>query len=167
MSNLLADYRDYLHMCEQLQYDTKNSFVLFPRRLKMAHDQAVQALNDKHTAEQEKAIADSFEMLKRRYQFRGKKMMIVPPRTAKDLVDEGTALHHCVGQYVKKVAQNKCVILFVRKVSEPDKSLCTIEVRDGQVVQARCFGNQEPPAPITAFIEQWKRRVLYAADEAA
>ena len=85
----------------------------------------------------------------------------------KDLVDEGTALHHCVGQYVKKVAQNKCVILFVRKVSEPDKSLCTIEVRDGQVVQARCFGNQEPPAPITAFIEQWKRRVLYAADEAA
>ena len=167
MSNLLADYRDYLHMCEQLQYDTKNSFVLFPRRLKMAHDQAVQALNDKHTAEQEQAIADSFEMLKRRYQFRGKKMMIVPPRTAKDLVDEGTALHHCVGQYVKKVAQNKCVILFVRKVSEPDKSLCTIEVRDGQVVQARCFGNQEPPAPITAFIEQWKRRVLYAADEAA
>lgn len=67
----------------------------------------------------------------------------------------------------KRVAQRECVILFVRKVAEPDKSLCTVEVRDGQVVQTRGFDNEDPPAKIKAFIERWKRQVLCAADKTA
>lgn len=72
--------------------------------------------------------------------------MVIPPHSSKELIDEGTALRHCVGRYVKRVAQRECVILFVRKVAEPDKSLCTVEVRDGQVVQTRGFDNEDPPA---------------------
>lgn len=94
-------------------------------------------------------------------------LMVIPPHSSKELIDEGTALRHCVGRYVKRVAQRECVILFVRKVAEPDKSLCTVEVRDGRVVQTRGFDNEDPPAQITAFIEQWKQRVLYAAEKAA
>ena len=93
--------------------------------------------------------------------------MVIPPHSSKELIDEGTALRHCVGRYVKRVAQRECVILFVRKVAEPDKSLCTVEVRDGQVVQTRGFDNEDPPAKIKAFIERWKQRVLYAAEKAA
>lgn len=167
MANLLADYRDYLRMCKEMQYDVESSFILFPRDLKSAHDYVVEVLDAKRTAEQEKAIADSFDEWQRLYQYKGKDLMVIPPHSSKELIDEGTALHHCVGRYVKRVAQHECVILFVRKVAEPDKSLCTVEVRDGQVVQARGFGNEEPPAQITAFIEQWKQRVLYASDKAA
>lgn len=68
---------------------------------------------------------------------------------------------------LKMLPKKKSVILFVRSVDEPDKSLCTVEVKDGQVTQARGFDNEEPPAQITAFIEQWKQRVLYASDKAA
>lgn len=167
MANLLADYRDYLRMCKEMQYDVESSFILFPRNLKSAHDHVVEALDVKRTAEQEKAIADSFEEWQRLYQYKGKDLMVIPPHSSKELIDEGTALRHCVGRYVKRVAQRECVILFVRKVAEPDKSICTIEVRDGQVTQARGFDNEEPPAQITAFIEQWKQRVLYASDKAA
>lgn len=167
MANLLADYRDYLRMCKEMQYDVKSSFVLFPRNLNSAHDCVVEALDAKRTAEQEKAFADSFEEWQRLYQYKGKDLMVIPPHSSKELIDEGTALHHCVGRYVKRVAQHECVILFVRKITEPDKSICTIEVRDGQVTQARGFGNENPPAKIKAFIEQWKQRVLYAADKAA
>lgn len=167
MANLLADYRDYLRMCKEMQYDVESSFILFPRNLKSAHDHVVEALDVKRTAEQEKAIADSFEEWQRLYQYKGKDLMVIPPHSSKELIDEGTALRHCVGRYVKRVAQRECVILFVRKVAEPDKSLCTVEVRDGQVVQTRGFGNEDPPAKIKAFIEQWKQRVLYAADKAA
>ena len=145
----------------------KNSFVLFPHKLKEAHDSAAKTLRDKHTAEQEKAIADSFDEWQKRYQYQGKELMMIPPHSAKEIVDEGTALHHCVRRYVKKVAEKESVILFVRSVDEPDKSLCTVEVKDGQVTQARGFDNAEPPAQITAFIEQWKHRVLYASDKAA
>ena len=167
MANLLADYRDYLRMCKEMQYNIESSFILFPRNLKSAHDHVVEALDVKCTAEQEKAIADSFEEWQRLYQYKGKDLMVIPPHSSKELIDEGTALRHCVGRYVKRVAQRECVILFVRKVAEPDKSLCTVEVRDGRVVQTRGFDNEDPPAKIKAFIERWKRQVLCAADKTA
>ena len=154
-------------MCRQMQYDIRNTFVLYPRDLKEAHDRVAKELKDKHTAEQAKAIADSFGKWQERYAYHDKELMVIPPHSAKDIVDEGAALHHCVGHYVERVAQNQCVILFVRRVSEPGKPLCTVEVRDGQVIQSRCFGNEEPSAQIRGFIEQWKKRVLCAADQAA
>lgn len=167
MNTLITDYHDYLCMCKELQYDVKNSFILFPRELKAAHDSVAKTLKDKRTAEHEKAIADSFDEWQKRYQYQSKELMMIPPHSAKEIVDEGAALHHCVRLYVKNVAEKKSVILFVRSVDEPDKSLCTVEVKDGQVTQARGFDNEEPPAQITAFIEQWKQRVLYASDKAA
>lgn len=167
MNTLITDYHDYLCMCKELQYDVKNSFILFPRELKTAHDSVAKTLKDKRTAEHEKAIAGSFDEWQKRYQYQSKELMMIPPHSAKEIVDEGAALHHCVRLYVKNVAEKKSVILFVRSVDEPDKSLCTVEVKDGQVTQARGFDNEEPPAQITAFIEQWKQRVLYASDKAA
>ena len=167
MNTLITDYHDYLCMCKELQYDLKNSFILFPRELKAAHDSVAKTLKDKRTAEHEKAIAGSFDEWQKRYQYQSKELMMIPPHSAKEIVDEGVALHHCVRHYVKKVAEKESVILFVRSVDEPDKSLCTVEVKDGQVTQARGFDNAEPPAQITAFIEQWKQRVLYASDKAA
>ena len=167
MNTLITDYHDYLCMCKELQYDVKNSFILFPRELKAAHDSVAKTLKDKRTAEHEKAIAGSFDEWQKRYQYQGKELMMIPPHSAKEIVDEGAALHHCVRLYVKNVAEKKSVILFVRSVDEPDKSLCTVEVKDGQVTQARGFDNEEPPAQIAAFIEQWKQRVLYASDKAA
>ena len=167
MNTLITDYHDYLCMCKELQYDVKNSFILFPRELKAAHDSVAKTLKDKRTAEQEKAIAGSFDEWQKRYQYQSKELMMIPPHSAKEIVDEGAALHHCVRLYVKNVAEKKSVIIFVRRVDEPDKSLCTVEVKDGQVTQARGFDNAEPPAQITAFIEQWKQRVLYASDKAA
>lgn len=167
MNTLITDYHDYLCMCKELQYDVKNSFILFPRELKAAHDSVAKTLKDKRTAEHEKAIAGSFDEWQKRYQYQSKELMMIPPHSAKEIVDEGAALHHCVRLYVKNVAEKKSVILFVRSVDEPDKSLCTVEVKDGQVTQARGFDNEEPPAQITAFIEQWKQRVLCAADKTA
>ena len=167
INTLITDYHDYLCMCKELQYDVKNSFILFPRELKAAHDSVAKTLKDKRTAEHEKAIAGSFDEWQKRYQYQSKELMMIPPHSAKEIVNEGAALHHCVSLYVKNVAEKKSVILFVRSVDEPDKSLCTVEVKDGQVTQARGFGNEEPPEQITAFIEQWKQRVLYAADKAA
>lgn len=167
MNTLITDYHDYLCMCKELQYDVKNSFILFPRELKAAHDSVAKTLKDKRTAEHEKAIAGSFDEWQKRYQYQSKELMMIPPHSTKEIVDEGAALHHCVRLYVKNVAEKKSVILFVRSVDEPDKSLCTVEVKDGQVTQARGFDNEEPPAQITAFIEQWKQRVLYASDKAA
>ena len=120
-----------------------------------------------------KNMVNCFRYINRRaFEFAKQEMedndvMVIPPHSSKELIDEGTALRHCVGRYVKWVAQRECVILFVRKVAEPDKSLCSVEVRDGQVVQTRGFDNEDPPAKIKAFIERWKRQVQCASDKTA
>ena len=64
-----------------------------------------------------------------------KELQIVCPQRANDLVDEGKALHHCVGGYIDNVAEGRCLIVFVRRVEEPKKPYVTVEVRDGKIAQ--------------------------------
>lgn len=153
INTLITDYHDYLCMCKELQYDVKNSFILFPRELKAAHDSVAKTLKDKRTAEHEKAIAGSFDEWQKRYQYQSKELMMIPPHSAKEIVDEGAALHHCVRLYVKNVAEKKSVILFVRSVDEPDKSLCTVEVKDGQVISI--LGAVVPPIMGVVICDYW------------
>ena len=167
MREMMSDYKDYLCMCELLEHDLKSSFVLFPNDLKAEHDRVNDMSRNDVSQAYDRRIAKMFEGLQHRYGYTQMGFVVIPPHSAKEIVDEGAALHHCVRLYVKNVAEKKSVILFVRSVDEPDKSLCTVEVKDGQVTQARGFDNAEPPAQITAFIEQWKQRVLYASDKAA
>lgn len=61
-----------------------------------------------------------------------KELQIVCPKQANDLVDEGKALHHCVGGYIDSVAEGRSLIVFVRRVEEPKKPYVTVEVRDGK-----------------------------------
>ena len=167
MSDLLTDYKDYLCMSEALDYDMKSEFILFPRDLKEAHDR-VNDLSDKElSAAYDRKIAKAFAELQSRYQFRAGGLMIVPPRSAKEIVKEGQKLHHCVGRYVKDVVKSKCVILFIRQTKAPRRPYCTVEVQNGEVVQARVENNHTPPPEVQKFIETWKQQVLYAPAQAA
>ena len=58
---------------------------------------------------------------------------ITIPKTTKDIINEGKALHHCVGVYVDKVVRREDMIYFLRK----DKNIpyVTIEVKDKKVTQ--------------------------------
>lgn len=58
---------------------------------------------------------------------------ITIPKTTKDIINEGKALHHCVGVYVDKIVRREDMIYFLRK----DKNIpyVTIEVKDKKVTQ--------------------------------
>lgn len=158
--SFLSDYRDYLTMCEALEYDMNNSFILFPAKLKEAHDR-LNDLSDKETSEAyDRQIRKQFEILSKRYRFARYGYIVIPPQTGRDIIDEGNNLHHCVGRYIKKVATKKDIIMFVRKENEPEKSLCTVELKGNRILQARVFGNIDPPPEINKFIKAWKREVL-------
>ena len=162
VSNLLTDYSDYLTMCEGLGFDLSNDFVLFPNNLPEAHSK-VNDLSDKETsAAYDKVIGGRYEALNARYGFRKGGFMIVPPHTSKEIVEEGQALRHCVGTYVKKVALDKAIILFMRKAKEPDKPFCTIEIVGDRVTQARIQQNADPPPKAKAFLSLWKSTVVEA-----
>ena len=162
VSNLLSDYSDYLTMCEGLGFDLSNDFVLFSNNLPEAHSK-VNDLSDKETsAAYDKVIGGRYEALNARYGFRKGGFVIVPPHTSKEIVEEGQALRHCVGTYVKKVALDKAIILFMRKAKEPDKPFCTIEIVGDRVTQARIQQNADPPPKAKAFLSLWKSTVVEA-----
>lgn len=162
MSYLMSDYKDYLCMCEALEHDMKSSFVLFPNDLKAEHDR-VNDMTQKETSKAyDQKIAKMFEILQSRYGYAKLGFVVVPPRSVKEITREGDKLHHCVGRYVKDVVKNNCTILFIRKASAPKKPFCTVEIKHGDVVQARIQNNENPPPNVQKFIELWKKNVLYA-----
>ena len=162
MSNLMSDYKDYLCMCEALDHDMKSSFVLFPNDLKAEHNR-VNDMSQKETSKAyDRRIAKMFEELQSRYGYTKLGLVVVPPHSAKEITREGDKLHHCVGRYVTDVVKNNCTILFIRRASAPKKPFCTVEIKHGDIVQARIQNNNDPPPDVQRFIELWKENVLYA-----
>lgn len=58
---------------------------------------------------------------------------ITIPKTTHDIINEGKALHHCVGVYVDKVIRREDMIYFLRK--DREVPYVTIEVKDKKVTQ--------------------------------
>lgn len=160
MENLLTEYRDYLCMGEALDYNLHNSFVLFPAKIKEAHDKANDLKDKKQTEAYDRQIKRMYTELNELYRFTNGKYLIIPPQSAKEIVEEGHKLHHCVGCYIRRVVKRECVILFVRKLDEISTPFCTLEIKGGEVVQARVQNNDPPSAAIQHFIDSWEREVL-------
>ncbi len=167
MEDVLTDYRDYLCMSEGLELDLKNSFVLFPADLRKAHDK-VNDISDKEQALlYDRQIQKQFEEMNGQYHFAKYGFTVFLPHTAKEILEEGQNLHHCVGGYVKQIVKRESTILFVRRAEEQEKSLCTVEVKDGRMVQARCYGNTVPSPAIQRFLNVWEKKILQAPAFAA
>ena len=165
METLLNSYRDYISMCEALEYDLSNSFVLYPANLSKAHDK-VNDLSDKEKAQAyENQIQKLYEKLNSQYTFMQNGYFIVLPRSVKEIMEEGHKLHHCIGTYVKSIVKRKCLVFFVRKVSEPDKPLCTVELNGAEVGQVSMFGNKAPTPQIKLFLKVWEQKVVMAPAE--
>ncbi|MGN0686811.1 MAG: PcfJ domain-containing protein [Oscillospiraceae bacterium] len=141
-------YKDYIDICHELRYDFKDKAVIYPRNLAAAHDRAVEA---KAAIEAVKERGKNIERTKRmqkmkkmrsKLEFRSGEYMVIQPESAEDIVREGKVLSHCVGGYAGRHADGKLSIMFLRKVSEPDKPFYTIEVSSGySIVQCRGYAN--------------------------
>ena len=157
---VLSDYKDYLFMCAGLEYDMTNPFVLFPKDLMKAHDQVMKMSSAAKNKVYDRSIAALYQQTQQRYSFRSDGMMIVAPKSAKEITREGQALHHCVGTYVEQVARQETVILFLRMTKAPKKSFYTIEVSAGRIHQVRGSMNKDTTPDVDKFLEKWRRQVL-------
>ena len=138
----------------------KNPFVLFPKDMQTAHDRVMKLSDSKKMKIYNKQIVEQYAENTMRYGFKRDGLMIVAPKSAREITREGQSLHHCVGNYVERMATQECVILFLRKEDAPNKSFCTIEVSDGRIQQARANMNTDPPPDAEKFLEKWRKQVL-------
>jgi DNA-directed RNA polymerase subunit RPC12/RpoP len=151
-------YRDYIEMAEQVGDKLSENKVRFPDSLIKAHDDTVAIYNAmKSKIDQEKWEQAIIPLQK--YNYVGKELSAIVPKTAISLAEEGKALNHCVKQHIEKVLKNETVILFVRKNGELDKPLYTMEYRNGSVVQIRKFDNISAEAETLEFVKEWQKHL--------
>lgn len=167
MQDLVSEYRDYLDMCRKMGYDMKNSFVLFPKDLQKSHDKTAHRYKQRKDALVKRDFIAIYQQLSGQLDFEKDGMKIVYPATPDDVVKEGHALHHCVGNYTERVAEKECIILFLRKCSEEAKPFYTVEVKNQKAVQVRGKGNCPMIPEVKSFIAAWEQRVLSARLPAA
>lgn len=135
---MIRELYDYVDMMSKIS----NKFDKYPRHLLTTHRIATRNYNrlkqqfdeERFKARIDKSMEKSFD----EYKF-------IYPSCIQDIKDEAVRQNNCVASYINRVIDGACHILFLRYKDTPDKSLVTIEVRNGKIVQAL----QRYNAPLT------------------
>ena len=161
LEGIIRAYRDYLRECEQLHFDLHDREILFPKDLVAAHDRTMEQVEfEKNKADQEK-FQKAVEKLEK-FAWSEGEFFIRPAREQMELTAEGKALHHCVGGYIRDMAEGETAIFFLRKVSEPDKPFYTLELQKKRVIQCRTEHNAsyDRKPDVKNFVDMWMEKVV-------
>lgn len=155
LKNNWRDLMDYWRLANGAGIDLSLPGAMLPPNLSRAHDALVDAERDfnrlsmagKCEALQEK-LDKLLPALEKKYCFEHAGLILCPARKLIELVDEGNALHHCVGGYYRNYAEGKTVICFLRHADVPDEPWRTIEIHpaSGAVIQDRGYRNDRDAA---------------------
>lgn len=172
-------YGDYLVACDWLKLDFSDTKVLFPHDFRAMHDlyteqyaEHVREEMDRDadfkvdgaftervmTAKRMKDVAERFSFLSG---FKADGYCILVASSKDELIDEGFALHHCVGRmdYDRRQADGKSVICFLRRESSPDVPYVTVEVKVSNTLSvSQCYGDRDSVVPeVDGFVKEWMK----------
>ncbi len=161
------DYFDYARWMEEMGYDMRNEFNLYPRDFQKAHDDKSKEytrFKDKKAKEDKKRFKRLLEELRNKadvdaVNMRAEGMFIRLPSELDELKHEGEMLHHCVGTYREKVAKGDSIIFFIRLEAEPDRPFYTLEWR-GRVIQCRGYKNCDMTPEVKAFVDIFQQKMM-------
>lgn len=158
-TQILTTWRDYIEDCIKLQKDLTKENVLFPKNIYTAHQNTIKQVKIRENEEFNKKIQERSKKLKN-LEFEYKNLMIRPAESSLELIEEGKALNHCVGNYAERYAKGETAILLIRKIHEPNKAYFTVEVRENMVTQVRGKHNCSPNDEVKEFMEAFKEEKL-------
>lgn len=145
---LLTELRDYARMMDAISH----KFDRYPRHFKTTID--IVTRNYKRLKKE-----FSEEVFKKRinkeYEFTYKGLRFFYPNCTQDIKDEAVQQNNCVASYIDRVIDGECHIMFLRRVKEPDKSLVTIEIQNGRIVQALQRFNDPLTADQQEAVDAW------------
>lgn len=160
IASAITTWRDYLEDCIKLKRDLNIDQMLYPSNLNEEHQKTISLIRQKEDAPLNKKIAVRVKKELIKYRFETEELFIRPAESTMELITEGNALHHCVGNYAKTYATGNTNIFFIRKVAEPDKSYFTLEFLKDKILQVRGFKNCVPSEDVSAFIDTFKEQKL-------
>ncbi len=158
----LTCYVDYLRECSELEYDMASTAIIFPKDIFAAHEHTAKLVRDKRDKELDKKLTEQNE--KRSYlefSVPDLDLMLRLPLSFREIIAEGAALNHCVASYADRHIAGTLHILFLRKISEPDKPYYTVEVRENEIQQCRGYKNNGANNPKPPTVRRFEE--LYTA----
>ncbi|HBF0312724.1 PcfJ domain-containing protein [Clostridioides difficile] len=152
LGSTLNELYDYVIMMSAIS----DKYEKYPRHFLTTHKIASRNYNRLKTEFEEeifnKRIDKTLEYTYQDYKF-------IYPKTTNEIKDEAVQQNNCVSSYIKNVIDGKCHILFMRKKDNISKSLVTIEVRDGKIVQAKGKYNRDVNEKEQEAIDKYNDRI--------
>ena len=155
----IYEYYDYIRCCEHMSLDMKDKQILFPKEFIKQHDKITSEMvvvADPKTNERIQSLSNILAL--NRYE--DDQYIIFPADSVDSLIDESSQMSNCVRNYCLDVSNNVCQIYFMRYKDTIDKSLVTIEVRDGKIVQARTRFNEMPTEDMNVVLKKWEKHII-------
>lgn len=87
--------------------------------------------------------------------------LIRPAASVREILDEANAQHNCVAGFIDAYASGHTDLWLMRRASDPDTPLVTVEVRDGAVRQAFQSHNRQLTSSQRRFLADWCEAVGY------
>lgn len=134
--NVVQNLSDYARMMSQIS----NKYEKYPKHLLTSHQIAIRTYQRLRRQFEE---SNFLKRVNHKMDFRYKDWAVIYPDSTQDIKDEAVQQNNCVASYIQDVIDGKCDIVFLRKIGTLNKSLVTVEVRDGKVVQCRRKYNWE------------------------
>lgn len=174
----LSLWTDYIDTAHQLGWNLDDRSIFFPQNIQRAHDEAVIVFDiqkDKEDAEKmwlkDKIMNQNARQIKKAFCYRDNEFIIKVPGCYLDFKHEGHAQHNCVATYYERAVAGKCIILFIRQRQCPNKSYCTVEIRNRQgkfyIEQNRAAYNKPAPNAAVIFMEKAVAAAQKIADSMA
>lgn len=160
--NFALYFADYRNMAKEYKLGNSDE-VKYPPKLVAAHNRAVAVQNAvlaEKKAKEEKKLMKKYKLTHeknvKRYSFSSDGFVIIVPSSSREIIEEGINIKHCVGGYADRHLRGVLTILFLRKQSNQNKSLYTIEMHDKRLVQVQGYGNKTPlTKEAKAFFDKW------------
>lgn len=152
-------YLDYISFCKELRYNLKDKTVLYPKNLKAKHDELQNLIEINKSKQTTKKIKARYNKIKKNI-YENKKFVIYPTRSVEEMINESAQQNNCVKTYADRIAKGQCDIYFMRLVTEKEKSLVTVEVKDNKVVQQRTKNNMDTTKEQKRFLKKWESEIL-------
>lgn len=148
-------FSDYIRMSTMMLGSTRK-VDKYPKHLRSIHDICSYNYNKRKKEYDEKIFSSRYNNI---YSYTGKKYSIVEPTCTKDIVDEGVALHHCVGSYVDRIIAGKTMIVFLRESENLNKSYITVEIKGKEIVQIQGKCGKDITEEEKNFLKEYARKL--------
>ncbi|MBR7177002.1 MAG: PcfJ domain-containing protein [Clostridia bacterium] len=161
----VSNYADYIMACRNLGLDLTLDKNKYPHDFAYWHDVRIDQYKTQKALMEEKErqkLAQEFAVVVDKYMplqlIQGDGFVCIIAKSQDELVNEGKALHHCVGSmnYNRRMLREESLIFFVRKADDVDTPLATIEYSLEKKKVLQCYGshNSTPNEDIMKYVNK-------------